>query len=53
MKNGEQLLAALNFFVSSVNTLANRTMEDTITTVRQYETARYVLCLPPPTLLIV
>jgi len=39
-KNGEQLLAALNFFVSSVNTLANRTMEDTITTVKQYETAR-------------
>jgi len=39
-KNGEQLLAALNFFVSSVNTLANRTMEDTITTVKQYEVAR-------------
>jgi hypothetical protein len=39
-KNGEHLLAALNFFVSSVNTLANRTMEDTITTVRLYEIAR-------------
>jgi len=39
-KNGEQLLAALNFFVSSVNTLANKTMEDSIATVKNYETAR-------------
>ncbi|XP_023332974.1 arfaptin-2 [Eurytemora carolleeae] len=39
-KNGEHLLAALNFFVSSVNTLANKTMEDSILTVKQYETAR-------------
>jgi len=39
-KNGEQLLAALNFFVSSVNTLANKTMEDSIATVKAYETAR-------------
>ena len=34
---------ALNFFVSSVNTLCNKTMEDTIATVKQYETARSVL----------
>ena len=42
LKNGEQLLAALNFFVSSVNTLANKTMEDSIATVKNYETARCV-----------
>ena len=36
----QQLIGALNFFVSSVNTLCNKTMEDTIATVRQYETAR-------------
>lgn len=40
-KNGETLLGALNFFVSSVNTLCNKTIEDTLLTVRQYETARY------------
>ncbi|XP_015598125.1 arfaptin-2 isoform X2 [Cephus cinctus] len=39
-KNGETLLGALNFFVSSVNTLCNKTIEDTLLTVRQYETAR-------------
>jgi len=39
-KNGEQLLAALNFFVSSVNTIVNKTMEDSINTVRQYEVSR-------------
>ena len=40
-KNGETLVKALNFFVSSVNTLCNKTMEDTIETVKQYEMARY------------
>lgn len=35
-------MAALNFFVSSVNTLVNKTMEDTLLTVKRYETARYV-----------
>lgn len=40
-KNGETLLNALNFFVSSVNTLCNKTIEDTLLTIRQYETARY------------
>ena len=39
-KNGETLIKALNFFVSSVNTLCNKTMEDTIETVKQYEIAR-------------
>lgn len=39
-KNGETLLGALNFFTSSVNTLCNKTMEDTLQSIRQYETAR-------------
>ncbi|KAM5181983.1 arfaptin-2 isoform 2-T2 [Mantella aurantiaca] len=39
-KNGETLLGAINFFVSSINTLINKTMEDTLMTVKQYETAR-------------
>ena len=41
-KNGETLIKALNFFVSSVNTLCNKTMEDTIESVKQYEIARYI-----------
>ncbi|CAG7833150.1 unnamed protein product [Allacma fusca] len=39
-KNGEILLSALNFFLSSVNTLCNKTIEDTIITIRQYENSR-------------
>jgi len=39
-KNGQQLLAALNFFVSSINTIVNKTMEDSIMTVKQYEISR-------------
>uniref|UniRef100_A0A0K8TMD7 Putative arfaptin n=1 Tax=Tabanus bromius TaxID=304241 RepID=A0A0K8TMD7_TABBR len=39
-KNGELLLNALNFFISSVNTLCNKTIDDTLITIRQYETAR-------------
>lgn len=39
-KNGELLLNALNFFVSSVSTLCNKTIEDTLITIRQYELAR-------------
>ncbi|ODM99137.1 Arfaptin-2 [Orchesella cincta] len=39
-KNGEILLSALNFFLSSVNTLCNKTIEDTILTIRQYENSR-------------
>ncbi|GFN79359.1 Arfaptin-2 [Plakobranchus ocellatus] len=40
VKNGEILLGALNFFISSVNTLCNKTIEDTLMTVKHYETAR-------------
>ncbi|KAL1493076.1 hypothetical protein ABEB36_011209 [Hypothenemus hampei] len=39
-KNGESLLGALNFFISSVNTLCNKTIEDTLQSIRQYEAAR-------------
>ncbi|CAH1268327.1 ARFIP2 [Branchiostoma lanceolatum] len=39
-KNGETLLSAINFFTSNVNTLVNKTMEDTLLTIRQYEQAR-------------
>lgn len=39
-KNGETLLGALNFFTSSVNTLCNKTIEDTLQSIRQYEAAR-------------
>lgn len=39
-RNGETLLGALNFFVSSVNTLCNKTIEDTLLTICQYESAR-------------
>lgn len=39
-KNGEILLSALNFFISSVNTLCNKTIDDTLLTIRQYEIAR-------------
>nr|XP_025960733.1 arfaptin-1 isoform X4 [Dromaius novaehollandiae] len=39
-KNGETLLGAINFFIASVNTLVNKTIEDTLSTVKQYESAR-------------
>ncbi|KAF4104271.1 arfaptin-2a isoform X3 [Onychostoma macrolepis] len=39
-KNGETLLGAINFFVSSINTLVNKTMEDTLMTIKMYEIAR-------------
>ncbi|XP_069098824.1 arfaptin-1 isoform X3 [Pleurodeles waltl] len=39
-KNGDTLLAAINFFISNVNTLVNKTIEDTLITVKQYENAR-------------
>ncbi|KAG8137205.1 hypothetical protein E2320_005732, partial [Naja naja] len=38
-KNGETLLGAVNFFVSSINTLVNKTMEDTLMTVKQKQQA--------------
>ena len=34
------MLGAVNFFVSSINTLVTKTMEDTLMTVTQYEAAR-------------
>lgn len=40
-RNGETLLAALHFFNNSLNTLTNKTIEDTLLTIRQYEAARY------------
>ncbi|KAH3842133.1 arfaptin-2-like [Dreissena polymorpha] len=40
VRNGETLTGAMNFFTSSVNTLINKTMEDTLLTIRNYETAR-------------
>ncbi|XP_038647930.1 arfaptin-1 isoform X1 [Scyliorhinus canicula] len=39
-KNGETLLGAINFFISSVNTLVNKTIEDTLVAVKHYENAR-------------
>lgn len=39
-KNGEALLGAISFFVSSVDTLVNKTMEDTLMTIKLYENAR-------------
>ena len=40
VKNGEVLLAALNFFTSNLSTLVHKTMEDSITTVKAYDVAR-------------
>ncbi|AWO97253.1 putative arfaptin-1-like [Scophthalmus maximus] len=39
-KSGETLTAAINSFTADMNTLVNRTMEDTMVSVRQYEAAR-------------
>ncbi|XP_060929304.1 arfaptin-2-like [Limanda limanda] len=39
-KNGEALLGAITFFVASINTLVNKTMDDTLMTIRLYENAR-------------
>lgn len=39
-KNGETLLGALNFFISGMNTLCNKTIDDTLLTVKNYEDAR-------------
>lgn len=39
-KNGETLLGAINFFISSVNTLVEKTIEDTMLNIKQYEFAR-------------
>ncbi|XP_051561005.1 arfaptin-1 isoform X2 [Myxocyprinus asiaticus] len=39
-KNGETLLGAINFFISNVKTLVDKTIEDTMINIKQYETAR-------------
>ncbi|XP_039266052.2 arfaptin-2-like [Styela clava] len=40
VKNGESLLAAIQFFINGINTLCKKTMEDTLLTVTKYEQAR-------------
>ena len=39
-RNGETLLAAVKFFTSNTQTLCTRTIEDTLYTVREYESSR-------------
>lgn len=39
-RNGDTLLAAANFFVSNMHTICTKTMEDTLQTVKMYESAR-------------
>ena len=39
-KNGEALMSALYFFKSNIFTISAKTMEDTLMTVKNYETAR-------------
>ncbi|XP_020495353.2 arfaptin-1 isoform X3 [Labrus bergylta] len=39
-KNGETLLGAITFFIASVNTLVDKTIEDTMLNIKQYEFAR-------------
>ncbi|XP_058496584.1 arfaptin-1 isoform X2 [Solea solea] len=39
-KNGDTLLGAITFFISSVNTLVDKTIEDTMINIKQYELAR-------------
>ncbi|XP_030206791.1 arfaptin-1 isoform X2 [Gadus morhua] len=39
-KNAETLLSAINFFIASVNTLVDKTIEDTLINIKQYEAAR-------------
>lgn len=38
--NGEILLGALSFFISNLTTLVHTTMEDSVVTVKAYESAR-------------
>jgi DNA-binding transcriptional regulator GbsR (MarR family) len=39
-RNGEVLLAALNFFTANLQTLCSKTIEDTMATVKAYDAAR-------------
>lgn len=40
VRNGLSLIGAINFFVENVNTLTEKTMEDTLDSWREYETVR-------------
>ncbi|CAF1579545.1 unnamed protein product, partial [Didymodactylos carnosus] len=39
-KNGDSLLSAISYFISTLNTLCTKTMEDTMNTIRLYESTR-------------
>ena len=39
-RNGETLLAAVKFFIANMQTVCSKTMEDTLQTVKVYETSR-------------
>ena len=39
-RNGETLLSSVTFFISNVRTVANRSIEDTLTTAKNYEATR-------------
>lgn len=41
-KSGETLTGAINAFTSDMNTLVNKTIEDTMINAKQYEAARWV-----------
>ena len=40
VQHGEVLMQALNYFISTLNTLCNKAIEDTINTIRLYEISR-------------
>ena len=40
VRHGDMLMQALSHFISTLDTLCNKTIEDTIDTIRLYETAR-------------
>lgn len=39
-RNGETLLSSVKFFIANVRTVASRSIEDTLTTAKNYETTR-------------
>ena len=39
-KNGDKLLSAIRFFTDALDTLINKTMQDTLLTIKQYQYAR-------------
>ena len=40
VKNGDALLSAIRFFIDAMDTLVNKTTQDTVMTVKQYQYAR-------------